>query len=73
VDGREGLKAAKTPLTAQYALNMPKITVKIAVVLIRKPAKSALTVPALTGSHPVNRAAANDLIYPHLTPAAVNK
>jgi hypothetical protein len=74
LEGREeGLKAAKTPLIAQYAPNTPKTTVKIAVVLMRKPAKSAFTVPALAGSHRVNRAAANDLLYPHLTPAAVNK
>jgi len=73
MEGRDGLNAAKTPLIAQYAPNIPKTTVKIAVVLIRKPAKSAFTVPALNDSHRVNRVAANDLLYPHLTPAAVNK
>ena len=66
------MTAAKTPLIAQYAPNTPRITLKIAVLLIKKATKSAFTLPALAGNHPVNRAAANDLIYPHLTPAAVN-
>jgi hypothetical protein len=72
LDGREGLTAANTPLIAQYAPKTPRITVKIAVLLIKKATKSALTLPALAGSHPVNRAAANILLYPHLTPAVVN-
>jgi hypothetical protein len=66
------LTAAKTALIAQYAPNTPITTLKIAVLLIKKPTKSAFTVPALAGSHPVDRAAANDSLYPHLTPAAVN-
>jgi len=57
---------------AQYAPNTPRITLKIAVLLIKKATKSAFTVPALAGSHPVDRAAANNSLYPHLTPAAVN-
>jgi hypothetical protein len=67
------LTAAKTALIAAYAPKTPKTTVKIAVLLRRNPAKSAFTVPALAGSHPVNRAAASDLLYAHLTPAGVNK
>jgi hypothetical protein len=70
--GREGLTAANTALIAQYAPNTPKTTLKIAVLLIKKPTKSAFTLLALAGSHPVNRAAAILLLYPHLTPAAVN-
>jgi hypothetical protein len=72
LDGREELTAANTPLIAQYAPNTPRITLKIAVLLIKKATKIALTLPALAGSHPVNRAAANNLLYPHLTPAVVN-
>jgi hypothetical protein len=66
------LTAANTPLIAQYAPNTPKTTLKIAVLLIKKPTKSAFTVTALAGSHPVHHAAANNLLYPHLTPAVVN-
>jgi hypothetical protein len=61
------------PQIAQYAPNTPRITVRIAVLLIKKPTKSALTLPALAGSPAPNRLAANVLLYPHLTPAAVNK
>jgi len=61
------------PLIAQYAPNIPSITVKIAVLLIRNAAKSALTFSALAGNHFVDRAAANISLYSHLTPAAVNK
>jgi len=57
---------------AQYALKTPKTTAKIAVLLIRKATKSAFTVRALAGSHVIKVAAANDLLYPHLTPAAVS-
>jgi len=52
-DGREGSKAANTALTAQYAPRTPKTTVKIAVLQTKKPTKSALTMTALVGSHPV--------------------
>jgi hypothetical protein len=72
LDGREELTAANTPLIAQYAPNTPRITLKIAVLLIKKATKIAFTLPALAGSHPMNRAAANNLLYPHLTPAAAN-
>jgi hypothetical protein len=72
LDDREELTAAKTPLIAQYAPNTPRITLKIAVLLIKKATKIAFTLPALAGSRPVNRAAANNSLYPHLTPAAVN-
>ena len=41
--------------------------------LIKKAAESPFTLQALSGSHPVKRAAANVLLYPHLTPGAVNK
>ncbi len=39
---------------------------------IKKAAESPFTLLALAGSHPAKRAAANDLLYPHLTPAADN-
>jgi hypothetical protein len=71
-DGREGLKAANTALIAQYAPKMPKATVKIAVLLMMKATKSALTVPTLAGSHPCESTAARFPHYPHLTPAVVN-
>jgi hypothetical protein len=61
------------PLIAQYAPNTPKTTVKIAVLLTKKATKSAFTVPALAHSRRSNRVAANDLLYPHLTPASVSK
>jgi hypothetical protein len=67
------LTTANTPQIAKYALNTPRITLRIAVLLIKKVTKSAFTLPALAGSHPRNRAAANVLLYPHLTPAAVSK
>jgi len=67
------LTAAKTPLIAQYAPNTPRITLKIAVLTIKKAAESSFTLLILAGSHPVNGAAANVLLYPHLTPAVVNK
>jgi hypothetical protein len=72
LDDREGLTAANTPQIAQYAPNTPRITLKIAVLLIKKPTKTAFTLSALAGSHPVKDAAANNLLYPHLTPAAVS-
>jgi hypothetical protein len=71
-EGRDGLTAANTALIAQYAPNTPKTTLKIAVLQIKKATKSAFTLTALAGSHPINRAAANNLLYPHLTPAVVN-
>jgi len=76
LDDREGLTAANTPHIAQYAPNTPKITPKIAVLLIKNPTKSAFTITALAAAPWEARAAANGLvfvIYPHLTPAAVNK
>jgi hypothetical protein len=72
LDGREGSTAAKTALIAQYAPTTPRITLKIVVLMIKNATKSALTLTALAGSHSANRAAANVLLYPHLTPAAVN-
>jgi hypothetical protein len=66
------LTAANTPQSAQYAPKIPRITAKIAVLMIKKTTKSALTLLALAGSHPANRAAARVLLYPHLTPAFVN-
>jgi hypothetical protein len=81
LDGREGLTAANMPQIAQYAPKTPRITVRIAVLLIKKPTKSALTLPALAGSPALNWPAADVYPtfalslgqYPHLTPAAVNK
>jgi hypothetical protein len=66
------LTAANTPQIAQYAPSTPRITLNIAVLMIKKATKSALTEVALAGSHPVKRAAAKILLYPHLTPAVVN-
>jgi hypothetical protein len=66
------LTAANTPLIAQYAPKTPKTTLKIAVLPIKNAAESPFTLLALAGSHPAKRAAANVLLYPHLTPAAVN-
>jgi hypothetical protein len=66
------LTAANTPQIAQYAPKIPRITLKIAVLMIKKATKSALTLLALAGSHLVKRAAAKLLLYPHLTPAVVN-
>ena len=43
LEGRDGFTAANTPLIAQYAPKTPKITVRIAVLLIRKATKSAFT------------------------------
>ena len=51
---------------------MPRITLKIAVLMIKKATESTLTSLALAGSHLVNRAAAKLLLYPHLTRAVVN-
>jgi len=73
LDGREGLTTANTPRIAQYAPNTPRITLKIAVLLMKKVTKSAFTLPTLAASHPRNRAAANVLLDPHLTLAAVSK
>jgi hypothetical protein len=56
--GREGLTAASTVQIAQYAPKTPKITVKIAVLPIKKTTKIAFTLRALAGSHPVKHAAA---------------
>jgi hypothetical protein len=53
LDDREGSTTANTAVIAQYAPNTPKITLKIAVLMIKKATKSALTVTAPTGSHPV--------------------
>ena len=72
LNGREGLTAANRPLIAQYALKTPKSTARIAVLLIRNATKSVFTVRALAGSHVIKVVAANDLLYPHLTPAAVS-
>jgi hypothetical protein len=66
------LTAAKTPVIAQYAPKTPKTTLRIAVLLISKAPRNALTMPALAVSRPSKPAAANDSLYPHLTPAAVN-
>jgi hypothetical protein len=44
---------------AQYAPKIPRITLKIAVLLSKKAAKSALTLPTLAGSRSVTRGAAN--------------
>jgi hypothetical protein len=65
--GREGLSAANNPQIAQYAPNTPRITLRIAVLLIKKAAESPFTLQAL-----LKHAVANVLLYPHLTPAAVN-
>jgi hypothetical protein len=61
-----------TALIAQYAPKIPKITLRIAVVLSRKPTKSAFKVRPLGAAASWTGAAANDLLYPHLTPAVVN-
>jgi hypothetical protein len=45
------LTTANTPQIAQYAPNTPRITLRIAVLLIKKVTKSAFTLPALAGSH----------------------
>jgi hypothetical protein len=66
------LTAANIPLIAQYAPKIPRITLKIAVLMIKKATESTLTSLALAGSHLVNRAAAKLLLYPHLTRAVVN-
>jgi hypothetical protein len=41
--GRDGFTAANTALIAQYAPKTPKITVRIAVLVIRKATNNALT------------------------------
>jgi len=48
-EGREGLTAAKTPQTAQYAPKTPKETVKSAVLPSKKATKISFTIMALTG------------------------
>jgi hypothetical protein len=53
------LTTANTPRIAKYALNTPRITLRIAVLLIKKVTKSAFTLPALAGSHSLHGAAAN--------------
>jgi hypothetical protein len=44
------LTAANTALIAQYAPNTPKTTLKIAVLQIKKPTKSAFTRPLLAAT-----------------------
>ena len=66
------MTAANTPQIAQYAPKIPRITLKIAVLMIKKATESTLTSLALAGSHVVHRAAANVLLDPHLTPADVH-
>jgi hypothetical protein len=59
-------------LIAQYAPHTPRTTATIAVKLTKKATKSAFTITALGQPPRETRAAANDLLYPHLTPAIVN-
>ena len=55
MDDREGLTAANIPLIAQYAPNTPRITAKIAVLLIKKATKSGFTLLALARSRRIVR------------------
>jgi hypothetical protein len=59
LEGRDGLKAANRALMAQYAPNIPKTTLKIAVLLSKKAAKSALTSRTLARIRTLKRGAAN--------------
>jgi len=48
--GLEGLSAANNPQIAQYAPNTPRITLRIAVLLIKKAAESPFTLQALVAT-----------------------
>jgi hypothetical protein len=74
------LTAVNTPQIAQYAPNIPRTTLKIAVPPIKNATENALTVLPLAGSRSSDPLAIALAIarlrmfslYSHLTPAAVN-
>jgi hypothetical protein len=70
--GREGFTAAKTAQTAQYAPKIPRITLRIAVLLIKKPTKSPFNLPWPLLAAAGEARACKQPLYPHLTPVVVS-